>query len=1356
MIRFYTIFIFIITLVTIGRIQAQEGMLSSYEGRHFFVGFLDNEVHLYQDPYMSIYVTSKFDTEVTVTEPQANRTYTFILKKDEVAVIDVTREYEHLLSETVYNNMLTEITSTQPISCVAKSSLIQSSDKFSIIPTRNWGFEHYAVSMPNDYYIEPVDANPIIIEQQKTPRLGEFLVMAREDQTRVEITMAAESFAGVAKDSTFIVTLDRGQSYLVKSKAVHGVKGVHDLSGSRVRSNKPVGVVTGHMRSSVKQVDIYSRLGAKDHLVEMVPPTSTWSNEYVSIPFSGYIKSMFKVVAKDTLTLNMNNELNSNSIQMVPGDVHTFDNVEVPTSWTADGKFLLVQFMAKYSEALNFEYYDPAMVIIPPVDKMVNNVTYFASNTAFAWSDGSYQDQYRFQSVILIAEEKGYESITVNGVNVETMLGFNEFIANGKKLYWERVLVGPQATTVNIKADSGRFHAIAIANGIYDSYAMTVGASLIDEESMENAKPIIDFKETCSTVEGQIYDEVISDVSGINYIVVDESYTENMVWNISDISDTTTVVQFNAEVQDKNRPARLKLDSYDYSGNMESYEFNYDGAQISLIDNIDYGEINAKQDSCFRFVLKTNADSVLLESYDLPKDLRLKFSTLLTPPVMLYKGESHYLELCLDNQPGNFESVLDSMRFNFGCDYSEQVYISADVISYNLAANNLTLPKILSGTSYNTSTSEYVEFRNAGNADIIATSLTIPVSNYFTIDTTGMFPKTLKSGESIRFDKISFTHTDVGEHDITVTLVDDQEINRQAIIRGEIGAPEINNITFDFGDTRVGSTKDTTLKFLNIGTFSSEFRLIEVNSNIKNDANKALIENLDDIQLDEFDNYPLVFTYNPLDVNDFTPYQLEAKFIERWEGHDTIRILLTGQPTLPKINTFSIDMDTIKITSSRDSLHTILQALGNEDLEIRSITPIYGDESIFEFDKSFYNNRTVASGQSEDLNIKFNGLQLGYHEMKLLVESDALPNFNTKLDTITIFGFVEELDTLGVDLFAENKETLSCNYDTLDLDITNTGNTVFVINDIVPNMANGSIRLIPKLEKDTLNVGESVSRSFEVFISGESQQVIDYEIAIYDIDQQLDTNIHYQSQIESYQNALTINPFDIQTVSLGDYFDLKFSGSFPNYIDTTANLGFDIEIDLYNFYFVDKETDIKFYDISGNVLKSINCDIIVKDRKFILQSPELLSFDFNEVVSWDFEIRFLASLTTDLEGDIGINVLIDDCYDGNSHISTLDVEEICAFDYRSVALNSLISDVSLKSNVITNELEVTVTSGSDVNASVYLLDILGKKYNVFDKFMFDKGKNNIILNLSDYANGKYILIIDSQSSISKQEFIITK
>jgi len=1356
MIRLYTIFIFILTLANTGALQAQSGMLSSYEGRHFYVGFLDNEISLYQDPYMSIYVTSKFDTEVTVYEPQSNRTYTFVLKKDEVAPIEVTRGYEHKLSEIVHNSMLMEISSTQPISCVAKSSLVQSSDKFSIIPTRNWGYEHFAVSMPNDYYIEPLDQNPIIIEDQKTPRLGEFLVMARENSTRVEITMAAESFAGIAKDSTFAVMLDRGESYLVKSKAVHGVKGIHDLSGSRIKSNKPVGVVSGHMRSSIKQVDYFSRLGAKDHLVEMIPPTATWSNQYVSVPFGNDIKSMFKVVAKDTLTLNMTNELNSNSIEMLPGEVHTFDNVELATSWVADGKFLLVQFMAKYSQNLNFEYYDPAMVIIPPLDKMVNDVTYYASNTAFAWADGSFRQQYLYQSVLLIADEKGYESITVNGINVETMLGFNEFIANGKKVYWEKVFVGAEPKSVTIKADSGSFHAIAIGNGIYDSYAMTVGASLIDEKDIEESKPVIDFTETCSSVEGQIYDPVVSSVSGINYVHVDKDYAENVRWYISEITDTTTAIDFNAEVIDKNKPSKLKFEVYDYSGNSEIYNFEYDGALIQLLDNVNYGEINAKQDSCYRFVLKTYADSVMLESVDLPEDLRLKLTPILDLPKMLYKGQDQYYTLCLDNEPGNFQSVLDSIQFNFGCDYSEMVYVRADVISYNLTANDLVLPKILSGTTHNSSAEEYIEFRNAGNADIVVTELEMPTNSNFTIDTVGVFPKTLYSGSTIRFDKISFSSDVIGEDQITIRLIDDQEINREATITAYVGAPAINNIFYDFGNTRIGTGKETSLSFENTGTYDSEFSLVSVESNLDNDPNVALLEAGLNLQIGENDNQELEFNYNPIDVNDFDQYQLYAKFVERWSGHDTITILLRGQPTLPKISTVNIDMDTIKLGMNRDTSLTIIESLGNEDLEIEEISKLYGDESIFEFDKSFYNKRTLAEGASDILSIRFNGLQLGYHEMKLIVKSDALPNYNIKLDTIIIIGFVEELDTLDATVSAENIAVPSCNYDTLEVTVTNTGNTIFVVNDIRPSFVGGSAALLTAFTPDTLLINESLTKEIEVFVSGNRQQMIDYEVDVYDLDQDLDTMFTYQSEIQSLQQAIVINPYDIQAVNIGDEFDIRFSGGFPHYIDTTADVSFKINIDDYNFHLTDESTVITFYNAMGEIVKTVESNLESNMSSIVLESPEFNSFNFDEVVSWDFELRFLTLLTSDLEGDISIIINVDDCYEENDRTTTLDVEEICAFNLRNVELRPIITDTQLKSNIISEELELEVNSSGEVGAAVYIMDISGKKYYVFNKLMFDKGKNNIILNLSDYANGKYILIIDSQSSISKQEFIITK
>jgi hypothetical protein len=89
-------------------------------------------------------------------------------------------------------------------------------------------------------------------------------------------------------------------------------------------------------------------------------------------------------------------------------------------------------------------------------------------------------------------------------------------------------------------------------------------------------------------------------------------------------------------------------------------------------------------------------------------------------------------------------------------------------------------------------------------------------------------------------------------------------------------------------------------------------------------------------------------------------------------------------------------------------------------------------------------------------------------------------------------------------------------------------------------------------------------------------------------------------------------------------------------------------------------------------------------------------------------------------------------------------------------LNSLYLEAKLLSNIVSYDVDLEVNSNSDQSASVYMMDYLGKKYSILEKILFDKGKNNIILNLSDYANGKYILVVQTKSATITKEIIIIK
>lgn len=1359
MIRLYLLLTFLISLPNL-MAAPNSGTISSYEGRHFLVGFLDNEINIYREPDMTIYISSKYNTDVTVTEPQSSETYTFHLKKDQVAPIVVQAGYEHIRPELTHNNMLIEISSSAPISCVAKSSSPQSGDKFSIIPTRNWGTEHYAVSMPNDYYIEPINAHPIFIEQQKQSRLGEFLVLANENFTNIEITVAADTYGGIPKDSTIKVQLSKGQSYLVKSKYSHGEKGVHDLTGSKIVSDKPVGVVSGHMRTSIYQQFQLSVLDSKDHIVEMLPSTNAWSNEYISLPFGNGIKSMFKVIARDTLTLTVTNDFNTNTVNLLPGEVKQFNGIDIASHWSADGDFLLAQFMAKDVITANYSLYDPSMVIVPALNKMINKLTYYASNSLvyLPVSDNIYEfrDQYSFQAVLLLADEDAKNSLKVNGFNTNNTQGFNEVDADGVKYYWQKVFIHSTPRIVNIEADSGKFSAIAIANGSFDSYAMTVGASLIDEEDTENNPPIANIIERCDGFDGEVYDEVITELSGINIVVVDEDESANMNWTVSPISDTTTSVNISGTIINKNFDAKFKCTVTDYFGNSYDYEFYKEGALVNHANNLDFKEINIKKDSCITFILRTEADSVLLESIDLPADYRLDLKVPFSLPQMLRRGRDHYFILCLMNDKDNLESIKDSISLNFACDYNRKIDINAKVISFNLSAENLKLPKILGGTTHIANTDEFVVFTNVGNTDIVADSVILPPSNYFTIDTTDMFPDTLKQGESIKFNKISFTQDYAGDFDYEIILKDNQGIDRKATITGTIGTPQINDLNLEFGDTRIGTSRDSVIEFQNTGSFLSKFKLATVNSTLINDPNQTVLESLDILEIREFESYALKFTYNPLDVNDFTPYRLEAELIERWLPHDTINLIITGNPTLPNIETVDIDLDTIRIFNYKDSSASVISSLGNEKLKIKRILKVLGDESVFEFDNSFYSTRDLDINTTEQLNIRFNGLTLGPQFMVLVVESDAAPNYGTKTDTIHIRGFVLAQDTLSLQVAPENVVVTSCNYDTLNLEIINTGNTTFTLEDIKINATFSYTSIIDNSLGDTLLPNERTIKKVLVFSSGNRTDDIYYDITVHDITQNIDSVITAHSTIESKENQVIIEPFGASSLGIGKRFEVSFKGRFPNRIDSTADILLEVNVDSYNFYLDEDKTTIYFYNENELLVHEINVDLIRDNDKITIKSEKLIDFDFTNVVSWEFKMRFLALLHTDLEGSMELVFNMSDCYQDNNLLKILDVEEVCAYQFRNIILNSLYLDAELLSNVVSYEANLVVSANSEQTGSIYVMDYLGKKYSVLDKILFDKGKNNIILNLSDYANGKYILVVQTNSTTLTKEIIIIK
>src|SRR5581483_6346626 len=135
---------------------------------------------------------------------------------------------------------------------------------------------------------------------------SEFAIVATEDNTVVYFTLSATSFSGrLLADSTYSITLDRGQVYQIMAKDT----GVHvaseppgnaapdwtelyapwnggpdcDLTGSYITSNKPIAVFSGHERSTAPFTLEYQYTAnpSRDHLIEQMVPISAWGKSFI-------------------------------------------------------------------------------------------------------------------------------------------------------------------------------------------------------------------------------------------------------------------------------------------------------------------------------------------------------------------------------------------------------------------------------------------------------------------------------------------------------------------------------------------------------------------------------------------------------------------------------------------------------------------------------------------------------------------------------------------------------------------------------------------------------------------------------------------------------------------------------------------------------------------------------------------------------------------------------------------------------------------------------------------------------------------------------------------------------------------
>ncbi|MFY9151625.1 MAG: PKD domain-containing protein [Prolixibacteraceae bacterium] len=331
----------------------------STEGTDFWFGMMQNRSKL-TNHYLEVTVTSRTGSEFTLTYGP-NEILIGEYTVDANSSIPVSIDFnilESLGSETIEEKGI-HLVSTNPVNVYALNYRTQSADVALIYPTESLGNEYFAMCY-----------TPHINGTNETN--SEFLVVATEDNTQVQITPSVATELGKPAKVPYKVLLNKGQSYQVQSMNKQ-VFGQGDLTGSRIVADKPVAFFSGAKATSVPETG-----NSYDHLFEQIPPTITWGREFYVVPLQSKTKDNYRILAAEDGT-NVRIEGLNQTIFLNRGEWKEFEMTSSQASRIiATKKILVSQYCRTQGADGGSGVGDPFMIILSPVVQMINDVTFDA------------------------------------------------------------------------------------------------------------------------------------------------------------------------------------------------------------------------------------------------------------------------------------------------------------------------------------------------------------------------------------------------------------------------------------------------------------------------------------------------------------------------------------------------------------------------------------------------------------------------------------------------------------------------------------------------------------------------------------------------------------------------------------------------------------------------------------------------------------------------------------------------------------------------------------------------------------------------------------------------------------------
>lgn len=365
----------ILFLMSVNFVSAQTS-----KGTEFWIAFPDNYprpgVNNQSTYYQQLLITSEFNTSGVVSVPGVGFSTNFSVSANSSVIVQFP-----LTVDVGFSDVITDwgihVTSLDDITVYGLNKSVQASDGFLALPLDILGKEYQVLGYRN---VGVINGN-------------QFLLVGTTDGTIVTITPAVtvgSRTAGVP----YNITLDQGNTYLLRD--VNGLPS--DLTGTRISSTQPVGLFGGHQSANIPR-----GYESDDHLVEMIPPMSSYGRSFITVPLATRLNGdFFRVLASES-----NTNVQINGVAQAPLDSNQYLEVNLtdPASILSDKPVLVAQYSA--SSTFDGVTGDPFMMLVPPHEQYCS--TYVAKTPATGFS-GNFLN--------IVSPNEAVGSITLNGVPI--------------------------------------------------------------------------------------------------------------------------------------------------------------------------------------------------------------------------------------------------------------------------------------------------------------------------------------------------------------------------------------------------------------------------------------------------------------------------------------------------------------------------------------------------------------------------------------------------------------------------------------------------------------------------------------------------------------------------------------------------------------------------------------------------------------------------------------------------------------------------------------------------------------------------------------------------------------------------